>query len=129
MDDENALWTAARPGDGQASSPQRDDAVDEHAAKDREVDLMDAGAELAELDAAALTLEQVGVGLGAERARCQDVLGALLGAAGLVPARRACDDAGEALVPGLVALRRAAEVLAVDAAGQAFRFRRADGVR
>lgn len=88
---------------------------------------MDAGAELRELDVVAGVVQQVAAGLGDERRRLGDLLAALGGAAGLPRARRACDDAGEVLVPALAAVRLSADVLAADAAGQGHLLRLADG--
>ena len=90
---------------------------------------MDAGAELRELDAVAGAVRDVAAGLGEERRRLGDLLAVLGGAAGLPRARRACDEAGDALVPALGAVRLSADVLSADATQQGHLLRRADGVR
>ena len=90
---------------------------------------MDAGAELRELDAAAGAVQRVAAGLGEERRRLGDLLAVLGGAAGLPRARRACDEAGEALVPALGAVRLSADVLAADVVKQGHLLRLADGAR
>ena len=90
---------------------------------------MDAGAELRELDAVAGAVLHIAAGFGEERRRLGHLLAELGGAAGLARARRACDEAGEALVPALDEVRLAADLLAADAAGQGHLLRIADGAR
>lgn len=88
---------------------------------------MGTGAELDELDAAALALLRVAQDLAAERAALGETVAALAAAAAVPAARRACSRAGEALVPAVRGLSSAAQRLSEDAAGQAYRFRLADG--
>ena len=90
---------------------------------------MDAGAELRELDAVARTVRDIAAGLDEERRRLGDLLAGLGRAAGLPHARRACDEAGEVLVPALGAVGISADVLAADALGQGHLLRLADGAR
>ena len=88
---------------------------------------MDAGAELDELDAVVQALQDVATALGEERRRLGGLFAALGGAAGLARARRACDDAGQALVPAVGGVVSSTDQLAVDAARQSHLLRRADG--
>ena len=88
---------------------------------------MDAGAELDELDAVEGAVQGVATALAAERRRLGALLAALGGAAGLPRARRACDEAGEALVPAIEAVRLSADLLAIDAARQRYLLQLAGG--
>ena len=90
---------------------------------------MDTGAELGELDRASEQVLRVAQDLSAERAALGELVATLAAAAGLAGARRACHRAGEALVPAVRGTADAAQRLSDDAAGQAYRFRLADGGR